>query len=49
MKQTTCTLYGGPSPPYENVHVVFFFRSYFKETKIKTIVSSYNLISHIFI
>ena len=32
MKKSTCTLNGGRSPPYENVHVVFF-HSYPKETK----------------
>ena len=46
MKNPTCTLYAGRSPPYENVHVGFFIHTS-RKRKIST-VNSYNLISYHF-
>ena len=47
MKKPTYTLYGGLRPPYENVHVVFFFIHTSRKRK-KPTVNSYNLISYHF-
>ena len=46
MKKPTCTLYGGRSQPYENVHVVVFIHTSSKRKKSTT--NSYNLISYHF-
>ena len=47
MKNPTCTLYGGRSPPYLNVHDGFFINTSWKRKK-KSTVNSYNLISYYF-
>ena len=47
MKKLTCTLYGGRSQPYENVHVGFLAFMTSRKRKTST-ASSYNLILYHF-
>ena len=46
MKKLACTLYGGRSTPYKNVHVSFFIHT--SRKRKKSTVNSYNLISYHF-